>query len=117
MFDCVAYAHIQDPEGQKLDRTARELRFVCNCKISKEYRLLDEETCKVMKRSAVTFNETNFDLGKIETKTMKQLMVNVKPETSRLEEEPLRDEPQEQEPHYSKRQRRPPDTVSMLIQQ
>ena len=109
VFGCVAYAHIPDSERRKLDKKAEKLRFVGYCKNSKGYRLLDVETRKIKKRRDVTFNETNFDLGKTETNTVKQLMVDAEQETSGLEEEPPRGEPQQQEPRRSERQRRPPD--------
>ena len=52
VFGCIAYAHIPDSQGRKLDK-AQKYRFVGYCKDSKGYRLFDEETRKVVKRCCV----------------------------------------------------------------
>lgn len=111
VFGCVAYAHIPDSERGKLDKKAEKLRFVGYCKNSKGYRLFDEETQKVKKRRDVTSNESSFNFSTTATKTVKQLMVDTK---SEIEDEPLTDEPstaesEQQEPHHSERQKRPPN--------
>ena len=111
VFGCVAYAHIPDSERRKLDKKAEKLRFVGYCKNSKGYRLLDEKTHKILKRRDVT---SNFDPGKMEIETEKQLMVDVELERNQLEDEPLRDESQQQEPRRSERQRKPPERYGSM---
>ena len=55
---CVAYAHV--PDSVK----AVKLRFVGYSRESKGYRLLDEQTQKILNRRDVTFNETEFKLNR-----------------------------------------------------
>ena len=50
VFGCVAYSHVPDAERQKLDKKAVKLRFVGYSKVSKGYRLLDENTRKLITR-------------------------------------------------------------------
>ncbi len=61
VFGCIAYAHIPDSQRRKLDKKAKKYRFVGYCINSKGYRLLNEETRKIVRRRDVIFNETNFD--------------------------------------------------------
>ncbi len=62
IFGCIAYAHIPDSQRRKLDKKAKKYRFVGYCKNSKGYRLVNEETRKIVRRRDVIFNETNFDM-------------------------------------------------------
>ena len=111
VFGCLTYAHIPDSERRKLDKKAEKLHFVGYCKNSKGYRLFDETTQMIKKRSDVIFNETVFDFDKAETK---QSVIDVCPE---IEEKPPADEPrtdtlqpqlQPQEPRCSGRQKGQP---------
>ena len=60
VFGCIAYAHIPDVKRTKLDKKAEKLRFVGYSTQSKGYRLLDENTSKVVIRRDVVFNEADF---------------------------------------------------------
>ncbi len=86
VFGCISYAHIPDAGRQKLDRKAKKLRFVGYSKVSKGYRLFDEEGRKVVIRRDVLFDETNFG--------------------SKTDQEPTKTK--EVEPRRSERERRPP---------
>lgn len=61
VFGCVAYAHVPDTEGKKLDKKAVKLRFLGYATNAKGYRLWDEEKRRVLIRRDVVFNET--DIG------------------------------------------------------
>ncbi len=63
VFGCIAYAHIPDAARHKLDKKAEKLRFIGYSKVSKGYRLINENTKKVVIRHDVIFNETDFGLG------------------------------------------------------
>ena len=60
VFGCIAYAHVPDAIRQKLDRKAEKMRFVGYSKHPKGYRLLNENTGKVIIRRDVIFNEADF---------------------------------------------------------
>jgi len=60
VFGCIAYARLPGQLRQKLDDTARRLRFIGYGKGNKGYRLMDEETKKVYVCRDVVFNETDF---------------------------------------------------------
>ena len=63
VFGCIAYAHIPDSQRRKLDKKAQKYRFIGYCRDSKGYRLLDEETRRVVKRRDVVFNEVSFNIN------------------------------------------------------
>ena len=74
VFGCIAYAHVPDAQRQKLDKKAKKFRFVGYSIQSKGYRLLDEDTKRVLVRRDVVLNESNFgekmsvdDEGSVET--------------------------------------------------
>ena len=58
VFGCIAYAHFSDSQSQKLDKKSEKLRFVGYSLEHKGYRLINEETSKVIIRTDVVFNET-----------------------------------------------------------
>ncbi len=60
VFGCTAYAHVPDGQRQKLDKKAKKFRFVGYSIQSKGYRLLDEDTKRILVRRDVVFNESNF---------------------------------------------------------
>ena len=60
VFGCIAYAHVPDSQRRKLDKKAKKFRFVGYSIQSKGYRLLDEDTKRVLVRRDVVFNESNF---------------------------------------------------------
>ena len=60
VFGCMAFAHIPDAQGQKLDKKSEKLRFVGYSIRAKGYRLFDKKSQKVVIRRDVIFNETDF---------------------------------------------------------
>ena len=72
VFGCIAYAYVSDAERRKLDKKAKELRFVGYSKKSKGYRLFDDETHKIIISRDVIFNETVFNKERV-----KQDMVSI----------------------------------------
>jgi len=60
IFGCAAYTHVPHCERQKLDKKAVKLRFVSYSENRKGYRLLDENTHKVVIRYDVIFNKDDF---------------------------------------------------------
>ena len=113
VFGCIAYAHIPKALRQKLDKKARKLRFVGYCKESKGYRLLDENTMKVLIRRDVTFNERDFRL-EVQTETYEPLnTLEVDPDLETVESVTTEAEYSEQQKpqevrRSSERQKRPP---------
>ena len=105
MFRCVGYAHVPDCSRQKLGKKADKLCFIGYCTSSKGYRLFDEKTKRVIKSIDVTFNETDFDLKKLDNDTeMHTEVVNTDRESDMPEGEPD-SEPQEvQDVHRSRRE-------------
>ena len=101
VFGCVAYSHVPDAERQKLDKKAVKLRFVGYSKVSKGYRLLDENTRKLITRRDVSFNETDFQVTKTTTELVAaEQVVDVDPGSVETPE-------QGEQPRRSERQRRP----------
>jgi transposase InsO family protein len=97
VFGCIAYAYVSDAERRKLDKKAKELRFVGYSKKSKGYRLFDDETHKIITSRDVIFNETVFDKRQV-----RQNMVNVEIGSETTENKSM------EETRHSERQRRPP---------
>jgi hypothetical protein len=60
VFGCVAFAHIPEVERGKLDEKAQRVRFVGYSRVSKGYRVYDEQTQKILNRRDVVFDECNF---------------------------------------------------------
>ena len=80
VFVCISYAHI--PDAGWIGRS-KKLRFVGYSKVSKGYRLFDEEGRKVVIRRDVLFDETNFgsktETDQEPTKTKEVLEVDTDP--------------------------------------
>ncbi len=100
VFGCVAYSHVPDPERQKLDKKAVKLRFIGYSKVSKGYRLLDENTRRISTRRDVVFNEADFQVTK--TSVSSEQVVEVDPGHGSVETPE-----QGEEPRRSDRPRRP----------
>ena len=61
VFGCMAYAYIPDANRKgKLSKKAEKLRFIGYSLQTKGYRLIDEDTSKVIIRRDVIFNESDF---------------------------------------------------------
>ena len=60
VFGYIAFAHIPNAQRLNLEKKSEKLHFVGYSKETKGYRLLDENTSKVIIRRNVTFNETDF---------------------------------------------------------
>ena len=58
VFGCITYAHVPDSQRQKLDKKSKKLRFVGYSLEHKGYRLISEETLKVIIHRDAVFNET-----------------------------------------------------------
>ena len=105
VFGCIAYAHVPDANRQRFDKKATRYRFVGYSLESKEYRLLDENTCKIYIRRDVIFNENNFghqsekpmpqqEGTEVDTKSEEQKH----PENQLCSEQPEEQQSQEQQP-------------------
>ena len=82
VFGCIAYAHIPDVQRQKLDKKSKKLRFVRDSQESTGYRLLNDESKKLVIRRDVIFNEMDFGLSSEETTDMfDTIEVNTQHET------------------------------------
>lgn len=105
VFGCVAFAHVPEVERGKLDKKAQRGRFVGYSRVSKGYRVYDEETQKILNRRDVVFDECNFGHTKthveVNVPTCEQVTVD-----SRTVDQTV-DKPVE-EPRYPDRQRAPP---------
>jgi len=67
VFGCAAYSHVPDTERKIFDKKAVKLRFVGYSENRKGYRLLDENTHKVVIRYDVKFNEVDFSQSRSST--------------------------------------------------
>ena len=67
VFGCIVYTHIPDVQRQKLDKKTEKLRFVGYSQNLKGYRLLNDESKKLVIRRDVIFNEMDFGLPSDET--------------------------------------------------
>ena len=64
VFGCMTYAYIPDANRNgKLSRKAEKLRFIGYSLQTKGYRLIDEDTLRVIVRRDVIFNESDFLKG------------------------------------------------------
>ena len=104
VFGCIAYAHIPDSQRRKLDKKTKKYRFVGYCKNSKGYRLIDEETKRVVSRRDVVFNEMDF--GRRSTLNSNQQMI-VELNSEDQQEKTVEDSNQPSV-RRSERERRPP---------
>ena len=100
VFGCMAYAYIPDSNRKgKLSKKAEKLRFI-GCSLQRKgYRLIDENTSKVIIRRDVIFNESDFQHDSTTVKVNDGVTVSdhekgVLPEE---EEEPM-EQPQPEEP-------------------
>lgn len=60
VFGCTAYALVPDVDCQKLDKKTVKLQFVGYAKNAKGYRLLSENSRKILIRRDVVFNKQDF---------------------------------------------------------
>ena len=105
MFGCMAYAHIPDCQRNKLDKKAEKFRFVGYRLNSKDYRLMNEKTTKVVISRDVIFNENDFWVNKTEAETIIPTVVNDQVDSDENDTQPNRPVG---EIHQSIMQRHPP---------
>ena len=76
VFGYIVYGHVPDSQRQKLDKKSEKLRFVGYSLEHKLYRLINEETSKVIIRRDVVFNETIFGYEDRADKTVVVIVTN-----------------------------------------
>ena len=76
MFGYIVYAHVPDSQRQNLDKKSEKLRFIGYSLEHKGYRLINEETSKVIIRRDVVFNETVFGYEDKANKTVGDIVMN-----------------------------------------
>lgn len=108
VFGCVAYTHVPDSERKKLDKKAKELRFVGYCKTSKGYRLYDESTRKLVKSRDVVFNESEFNFKISPNEEERGEAVDVESRSERQLDEAEDEVQQPERERRPQRERRPP---------
>ena len=106
VFGCVAYAHIPETQRQKLDKKSEKLRFIGYSREHKGYRLINEQTKKVIIRRDVVFNETDFgntigDGGDL-------TIIDIDTSSDEEVEQPVQLDQEEVERQRPERHRRPP---------
>ena len=106
VFGCVAYAHIPETQRQKLDKKSEKLRFIGYSREHKGYRLINEQTKKVIIRRDVAFNETDFgntigDGGDL-------TIIDIDTSSDEEVEQPVQLDQEEVERQRPERHRRPP---------
>ena len=69
VFGCVAHAHIPDSLRNKLTKKAEKLRFVGYSTRSKGYRLLNENTTRIILSRDLILNENDFTTDKVSSTT------------------------------------------------
>ena len=76
VFGYIVYGHVPDSQRQKLDKKSEKLRFIGYSLEHKGYRLINEETSKVIIRRDVVFNETIFGYKDRADKTVVVIVTN-----------------------------------------
>ena len=107
VFGCIAYAQVPDCERKKFDGKARKLCFVGYCTTSKDYRLFDEETLKLIKSRDVNFNETVFELTSERPKETATVEPTDRDSSAKSSDESSDVQQPVTEPRRSQRERRP----------
>ena len=108
MFGCITYAHVPDSQRQILDKKSEKLRFVGYSLEHKKYRLINEETSKVIICRDVVFNETVFGHEDKPDKTVVDIVRNDHGEDKSEIEEIESKSNKELEHQLPERHRRPP---------
>ena len=90
VFGCMAYAHIPEVEGTKLDKKAVKLRFLGYSDNQEDYRLFDKVNRKVVIRRDVAFNETDFEYQKqpLKIESEAEMESEQSPEEANPQQEP-----------------------------
>ena len=114
MFGCMALAYIPDSNRKgKLSKKAEKLRFIRYSLQTKGYRLIDENTSKVITRRDVIFNESDFQHDSTTVKINEgvtvsdheKIMVPEEEEEPMEQSQPEEPENQEEDQHrYPRRQ-------------